>query len=456
MPKLLGEAAFWLSKIQLGQVFIGMIGRGSVLFISLLLMVSAFTFIFGRIYCSTVCPLGFIQDIAIKQARLNGRSFNYHKTFILRIPVAVIAVILALTGFVSIFSLFDPYGIFSRFMSIVIHPLIALTLPAFNFHLLAITLMTLFSMILIIVSSYYRGRFYCGNLCPIGVFLGVLNKAAMMQILIRNNCTSCGLCEDVCKAECIDSKNKSIDTVRCVNCFECIEVCPSEALVYGRRAIEFSEKRRAALFSASQAAALTVAAVATASPIPFLNDYDRKYVGHAGLPKNSIIPPGALSYAHLIKYCTGCHECMRSCPAQLITIKVAAFKGRAPMLPQIVYKKGFCPPECSICAEVCPSAAIVANDIAERKLIKYGSTYLDKKLCVAFANNEACDVCKEKCPTKAIKLLDGKEYGVDVLIPHVEPLLCTGCGACEFSCPVNPKRAIIVVGLPIHMKAKKP
>jgi len=62
-----------------------------------------------------------------------------------------------------------------------------------------------------------------------------------------------------------------------------------------------------------------------------------------------------------------------------------------------------------------------------------------------------CIVCEEWCPTspKAIYLeedtvLDADGREVRVKKPHIDPARCTGCGACEFACPVVGQPAIYV------------
>jgi ferredoxin len=65
-----------------------------------------------------------------------------------------------------------------------------------------------------------------------------------------------------------------------------------------------------------------------------------------------------------------------------------------------------------------------------------------------------CIVCEEWCPTspKAIYLkeetvLDRDGHNVNVKRPYVDPELCTGCGACEYACPVTVKPAIYIMAI---------
>ena len=48
------------------------------------------------------------------------------------------------------------------------------------------------------------------------------------------------------------------------------------------------------------------------------------------------------------------------------------------------------------------------------------------------AGNSGCFACMERCEPGAIKLIPGA--GV-----RINPQLCTGCGRCEYVCPVTPK-----------------
>lgn len=48
------------------------------------------------------------------------------------------------------------------------------------------------------------------------------------------------------------------------------------------------------------------------------------------------------------------------------------------------------------------------------------------------AKNSACFACVERCQSQAIKLIPG--VGI-----RINPQFCSGCGTCEYICPVTPK-----------------
>ena len=65
-----------------------------------------------------------------------------------------------------------------------------------------------------------------------------------------------------------------------------------------------------------------------------------------------------------------------------------------------------------------------------------------------------CIVCEEWCPTspKSVFLKeeivrDSKGNDVTVKKPYIDADLCTGCGACEFACPVSDKAAIYITSV---------
>jgi ferredoxin len=122
-----------------------------------------------------------------------------------------------------------------------------------------------------------------------------------------------------------------------------------------------------------------------------------------------------------------------------------------------------------LCSQVCPTGAIWEITVAEKvghatgpalagaaeprraEPVRIGTAFFDRGRCLPWAMGTECIVCEEWCPTspKSIYLVpaevvDAKGRATIVRQPFVDPHLCTGCGACEFACPVKGRPAIYV------------
>ena len=117
------------------------------------------------------------------------------------------------------------------------------------------------------------------------------------------------------------------------------------------------------------------------------------------------------------------------------------------------YEKGYCRPECVRCSEVCPAGAIVKITPEEKTSIHIGRAKVNRDLCIVEDKGVHCGNCARHCPSGAIKMVPRDPEDPDsIKIPAVDESLCTGCGACEFLCPVRPISAIHVEGYSIHHK----
>lgn len=86
------------------------------------------TFIFGRVYCSVVCPMGVFQDIVIWMSRrvrrnvqLKKRTFPHPPRFLRYVSLGICAALVAL-GFVSLGALLDGYSLYGRIAAQVFRP----------------------------------------------------------------------------------------------------------------------------------------------------------------------------------------------------------------------------------------------------------------------------------------------------------------------------------------------
>ena len=194
------------------------------------------TIIYGRIYCSTVCPLGTLMDCISASSRTIRRAkpaYSYTppspRTKLIFLVAAIIAF---LSGSAFLPTVLDPYSAYARMVEeLIARPLgRAWSAVAFSISALSVAIITAIG---VIAASWKHGRIICNTVCPIGTILGLGSKRSVFHIEIDpDRCINCGECEKVCKSQCNRLPQKTVDTSRCVVCFDCTSVCPNQAINY--------------------------------------------------------------------------------------------------------------------------------------------------------------------------------------------------------------------------------
>jgi ferredoxin len=277
-----------------------------------------------------------------------------------------------------------------------------------------------------------------------------LSRAAIFKIVVdHDTCLECGLCERVCKAQCIDSDNKQIAFEACVGCFNCFKACPTVGLKFSKPWDRFGtdtpvdQGRRRAM-------------AASMLPLVGLLDGTRDSTLVPGGLKESlrpVTPPGAISERHFTEHCTACHLCVSVCPTRVLAPTFIAYGVGGMLQPHMDYSVSYCNYDCTACGTACPSGAIQAMSQEAKRLVQIGQARFLKDECVVVKNKKDCGACSEHCPTKAVKMVP---YEGKLVIPELTNELCVGCGACEHACPTRPQKAIYVEANPVHLQAKKP
>ena len=490
----------WMAKIQFLPALIAM-NIGALLFIV------ALTFLFGRIYCSIICPLGVMQDI-ISWFRKKKNKYSYsEEKGILRASILALTGFLLTTNLAWIVGLIAPYSTYGRIVGTIFSPLyklannglakIAEHYGSYAFYEVDVWMKSipaliaaLAAWIIIAVLAWRGGRTWCNTICPVGTFLGFLAKYSRLKIAIdTNTCNGCSKCERNCKASCINAKTHEIDYSRCVVCGDCIEMCNQGAIKFGPTPIPSLVERGERTNSQEQKTSLPTREGTEEGP-----DLDRRAVltsmallagtsllkaqekttdgGLAEIedkkkPKRNklITPPGSISARNLSEHCTSCQLCINSCPNDVLRPSNSLDRF---MQPEVSYERGYCRPECTRCSQVCPTSAIKPITVEQKTAIQVGHAVFIKENCVPVADGIPCGNCARHCPTGAIQMVplqsgvhqDGRRWlDADnqeiprervLLIPVVNEEKCIGCGACENLCPSSPFSAIYVEGHEVH------
>lgn len=194
----------------------------------------AITFLLGRIYCSTACPVGTLIDLAAKLRRFVPRArkvYHYRPARNMRYHLLLIYLICLLVGIAIVPLIIEPWNII-RNISLAFHPDRAATVWL-NLGLGTMTgiLAGCFSLLLILLSAVWCGRDFCNDICPIGTMLGAVDRYTLYHIEIDpDKCINCMKCEEVCKSQCVKVVGRLVDNSRCVRCMDCLSVCPNDAI----------------------------------------------------------------------------------------------------------------------------------------------------------------------------------------------------------------------------------
>ena len=454
--------AGWVAKIQFVPALLAMSG------IVLALLIVA-TLLFGRIYCSVVCPLGIMQDIfSWIGGKVKKNRFSYSKNrIVLRSLVAVVFLIAIIIGFAPVTTLIEPYSAYSRIVNSLFKPLYDLLnnwlagLDAahdrYNFTEVQIWtrsvttfVVALLTLLILGALAVWKGRLYCNTICPVGTILGFFSRFSLLRVRFdKDKCKSCGLCEKNCKAQAIDFKAGTVDYSRCVVCGDCTAKCKFDALHYSAKKTKTEPKpvdteRRA--FLVSTAVAGTTAALAQAE---MKVDGGLAVIEDKKAPKREtpITPPGSVSARHMQRHCTACQLCVTSCPNNVLRPSTDLMHF---MQPTLSFERGYCRPECTRCSTVCPTGAIQPITKEEKTTIHVGHAVWIKENCLPSERGVSCGNCARHCPTGAITMVDYEGPNGMVQVPAVDETKCIGCGACENLCPARPFSAIYVEGNEMH------
>lgn len=468
-PSLLRFFALFFTISGLGFIFI--------------ILLSLF---FGRVYCSTLCPLGTLQDIIIVISRKfksrKKKKFVYSRNSnrILRYGILGITILFWLFGSLFFVNLLDPYSNFGKIAVTFFQPLffwinntINIALEGFDIYALSTMeiksvpfyVVTVSTIILLVVAglSIWRGRLFCNTICPVGAALGLISEVSLYKIgFTKDFCNNCMKCEQVCKAQCLDSRNNFVDQSRCVSCFNCFTSCPNNGLYYkyryeGAKMTEKITHDKTTKPNEKQGTdrrnfLMAIASATLALPLLSSRKLLAQNNGAGSIPSGTaypVTPPGSLGYEHFTGKCIACYLCVSVCPSNVIVPSFFDYGLQGFMQPKLDYNKNYCIYDCVRCTEICPTGAITEISEEEKKTTQLGVAKFLYESCTVVVHGTDCGACAEYCPTPALQMIP---YN-GIFIPEVHPEYCIGCGACEYACPTEPYKAIFVESNRVHDEA---
>jgi len=446
----------FITSLSERKLLTGVYFASGMLYLSLIL---------GRFFCGWVCPLGAIIDLcgAIRKKGglseyLDGFKPHYIKYFIL----AIIS-IFALIGIQAAW-IFDPMVIMARFVSLNLIPSITYLMNSFfiviikyfniggpiydfyrslkgsilgiNIYYFSNSFVIFVFFLFICATTFFAARFWCRSACPLGALYALISKKALLTRVVKE-CEACGKCISCCRMGAIKD-GKNYDKSECILCMDCVYDCPEHATQFMfRKHIAPSEHDKKE--GISRRSFLMIL-----GSFFFMAGFGKFRWVHK---KNCVIrPPASLKEDDFLNRCIRCGNCMKVCITNGLQPAALEAGPRGIWTPRLIPEIGYCEYNCTLCGEVCPTAAIKKLSLNEKRKVKLGTAEIDKSICIAWKDNKECIVCEEHCPIpeKAIKLIGEIADNKRIYKPVVNEYLCTGCGICQNKCPVRPARAIKV------------
>lgn len=457
------EPAAWEHAVERVQFVPALLGTlsgvaGAALALAVLVLI---TLVFGRVYCSFLCPLGILQDIVIRLRRwadgLRGRvrkgaAIRYAPPvpYVRYVVLGVVAVSM-LGGAALLLAWLDPYTIAARFAAGVVNPLAATVAdalpgqdtaaPAWGRYGVLLGVVGLFIAIPLVM-AWWRGRLYCNTICPVGALLGLLSRRPLLRLgMDPAGCVLCGNCLKACKANCIDLKNHRVDTSRCVNCYDCVSACshglrpkltnpfrsaPAPKQKPRKQPTPAAPDTSRRAFLGAMACGVPALMVSCREKSPEELSANPAELGDNEAPATT--PPGSRNVERFLDRCTGCGLCITACPTHVLQPSRTQHGLRGVMKPYMDFTQGFCNFDCNICSTVCPEGAILPIALAEKKQTQIALADFDRSYCIVQQNHTECGACTEHCPTKAL-------YTKEEQFPACDSAKCYACHACVETCP---------------------
>ena len=231
-------------------------------------------------------------------------------------------------------------------------------------------------------------------------------------------------------------------TSDCTFCQTCGGVCPTHSIKFVDRWDRFNLKPIAQKEGLPSRRGFLAGILGGAGAAAFAAK-----VGANSATTVPVRPPGSLPEAEFLQACIRCGECFQACPNDVLQPTGFEHGLKGLWTPQVVADWAGCESTCNNCGQVCPTGAIRALPIEEKRVARMGLARVEPT-CLPLAGREACQLCVDECTAagyNAIEfkrvhpLLDGSGNPIEgsgFSAPVVLPEKCVGCGLCQTRCHV--------------------
>lgn len=195
--------------------------------IGVVIVIGFYSLVGGRVYCSWVCPINIVTDIADWFYRKMNIKSSVHFSKNNRYALLIAIVIVTAFSGIMVWELVNPVTTIQR--EIVF---------AMGYSWIAI-------LSIFLLDALISRRAWCGRFCPMGAFYSLLGKVSMVRVNANNRsaCNDCMDCYVVCPEPQVikpvlkgaGDSSPLILAGNCTNCGRCIDVCSENVFAFGAR-----------------------------------------------------------------------------------------------------------------------------------------------------------------------------------------------------------------------------
>ncbi|NQV23336.1 MAG: 4Fe-4S binding protein [Rhodopirellula sp.] len=448
-------AELFLTIDPLVSLSTGIASRSWVWSLSCAGIILAACFLVPRGFCGYLCPLGTLIDLfdwaigkRVTRFRISGDGWWVHIKYYL-----LLGILVAAFGGVLLSGIFSAIPVITRGLLFTLSPLQtgAATgwhqLPPMNAgHVLSIAL-----FFAVLSLGLLRPRFWCKYVCPSGAVFSLGNLFRATERKVESSCINCNKCIEICPFDAI-KPDFTTRTTDCTFCQSCGGVCPTHAIKFVDR-WEVSglkiENDPPTNETALGRRGFLSASVGTASGVlgGLLAATGTKSFGANldGDGPRPVRPPGSVPEAEFLQLCIRCGECFQSCPSDVLQPLGLQQGLEGLWTPHVNADWAGCASSCNACGQVCPTGAIRALPLEEKRHARMGLAIINESTCLPF-HGEACQLCVDECTAAGYDALEFVQVGTEVnelgqpiegtgqLAPLLVPDKCVGCGLCQTRC----------------------
>ena len=410
-----------------------------------------------RGFCGYLCPLGTTIDLfdwaitsRTRKYQLAADGWWVHIKYYLLAGTLIAAICgVLISGFVS------AIPIITRALLFIGDPMQSGVMrgwhlvPPMNFgHFVSITL-----FFAVLGLGYLRPRFWCKYVCPSGAVFSVGNLFRVTERKVESSCIDCNKCVEICPFDAIkpDFTTRGTD---CTMCQSCGGVCPTHAIKFVERwngvelkvmdnppTGETALGRRGFLSLAAGSSAAAVGGIGVASGTHWLT---AAIASPGAAPV--VRPPGSVPEPDFLQQCIRCGECFKACPNNVLQPESFERGIDGLWTPKVEADWAGCESSCNACGQVCPTGAIRALPLEEKRFARMGLAMVNQTTCLPLAGREECDLCVQECNAAGYHAIEYMQVGTEVdedgipiegtgmLAPVVLEKACVGCGLCQTRC----------------------